>query len=44
MFTAHFSSTGIDVLKEMDFKELFEWHEKAINVHNYLNTPSKTNE
>lgn len=43
MFLAHFSSTGLDVLLEMEIDELKEWYDAAIKVHKHINTPSTKN-
>jgi hypothetical protein len=37
MFLAHFSSTPIPVLLEMEIGELRMWYEAAIKIHSQLN-------
>lgn len=40
MFLAHFSNTPLNVLMDMDGKEVIYWHVEAVKLHNKLNTPS----
>jgi len=37
MFLAHFSSTPLPVLLEMDVSDLYWWHNEAVKIHNKLN-------
>jgi hypothetical protein len=37
VFLAHFSSTPLPVLLDMDMDELLMWYEAAIKTHNRLN-------
>lgn len=37
MFLAHFSSTGLNVLMEMEVEDLWMWYNEAVKTHNHLN-------
>jgi hypothetical protein len=41
MFLAHFSSTPLPVLLDMELDELKIWHKAALDVHKHLNTPKQ---
>jgi hypothetical protein len=44
MFLAHFSNTGLDVLLDWKLNKLGVWYERAVKLHNKLNSTEKEEE
>ena len=38
MFLAHFSNTSLNEILEWNLRKIFSWSDRAINLHNKINT------